>query len=201
MAIGYIFNSEETAMIGAISVSSLFLLLSDLILPLESMPRTLFEIAQYNPFVLGSETLRQVMLFSVGYQGIKSHLWIMIGFSLVILTLMVIIQQIMKFLYLSSFSRKKVKINKKMNVKDYFKINNEPVTDLDGLIKVIRHMSDKDFKKHISKRNNIISKWIADVMKNVELSEKIKDKKKKEDIIFLLKRAITSENEKETSKK
>jgi len=100
MAIGYIFNSEETAMIGAISVSSLFLLLSDLILPLESMPRTLFEIAQYNPFVLGSETLRQVMLFSVGYQGIKSHLWIMIGFSLVILTLMVIIQQIMKFLYL-----------------------------------------------------------------------------------------------------
>jgi len=87
-----------------------------------------------------------------------------------------------------------------MNVKDYFKINNEPVTDLDGLIKVIRHMSDKDFKKHINKRNNIISKWVADVMKNVDLSEKIKDKKKKEDIIFLLKRAITSENEKDNKK-
>ena len=195
MAIGYLFNTEETAMMGAISISSLFLLLSDLILPLESMPKYLIEIARYNPFVLGSDTLRQVMLFNVNFDNISGDIGLMFGFSMIILILMIVIQQVMKLVYLSSFSRKRVKINKKTNVKDYFKINNNPVTDLEGLIKVIRHMSDKDFKKHISKRNNIVVKWLIEVMKNVDLAEKIKEKKKKEDIIFILKRAISTDIE------
>ncbi|MBR9675900.1 ABC transporter permease [Candidatus Woesearchaeota archaeon] len=191
MAIGYVFNSEETAMIGAISITSLFLLLSDLILPLESMPPYILKVAKLNPFVLGSETLREAMLFNVKYEFLKSDLWTLIGFSMVILLLMIAIQQVMKFTYLSSFDRKKVKISKKTNIKDYFKINNESVTDLDGLIKVIRHMSEKDFKKHI-KGKNVIARWIVEVQKNIELAEKVKEKKKKEDIIFLLKRAMSA---------
>lgn len=197
MAIGYMFNNEETAMIGAISVSSLFMLLSDLILPLESMPKYLIEIAKFNPFLLGSETLRQVMLFNVSFDAIKIDIGILLGFSLIILTFMVMLQQFMKLLYLSNFSSNKVKINKKTNVRDYFKINNEPVVDIEGLIKVIRHMSDKDFKKHTSKNNNIIAKWIIEVLQNVDLGEKIKEKKKKEDIIFLLKRNSNQENERD----
>ena len=49
MIIGYFFNSEETATIAAISTSAVLMFLSDLIIPIESIPRFLLEYIKYNP--------------------------------------------------------------------------------------------------------------------------------------------------------
>lgn len=49
MIIGYFFNSEETATIAAISTSALLMFLSDLIIPIESIPRLLLKYIKYNP--------------------------------------------------------------------------------------------------------------------------------------------------------
>lgn len=64
MIIGYLFNSEETAMIAGISVGSGFLFLSDIIIPLESMPPLINGLAQYNPLVVGGSLLRSTMLYN-----------------------------------------------------------------------------------------------------------------------------------------
>lgn len=63
MLIGYILTSEETATLASISTGSILLLLSDVILPLESMPAALRSIAAFNPFVLAEQMLREVVLF------------------------------------------------------------------------------------------------------------------------------------------
>ncbi|MBW2971251.1 ABC transporter permease [Candidatus Woesearchaeota archaeon] len=62
--IGVSFTSAETSTLGAISIASLSLFLSDIILPLESMPAYLIDIARFNPFVLGEYLLRRSLLFS-----------------------------------------------------------------------------------------------------------------------------------------
>jgi len=63
MVVGYLFNSEETATLAAISFGSLLLFLSDVIIPIESMPASVLAFAQYNPFVVGGFALRRAIIF------------------------------------------------------------------------------------------------------------------------------------------
>jgi len=88
MLIGDIFTSEETATLASISIGSVFLFLSDLILPLESMPRYIQNIAQYNPFVLGENILRKAIIFQEGFSTIKSE-FIILGASALVLFILV----------------------------------------------------------------------------------------------------------------
>ncbi len=66
MLIGYWFKSEETTTLAAISFSCIFLFFSNLILPIERMPSTVQFIAQYNPFVVAENLLRQALIFHSG---------------------------------------------------------------------------------------------------------------------------------------
>ncbi len=64
MLIGQIFNSEEMNTLGAISIGSIFLFFSSTILPLETLPESIRNIAYFNPFVLGESMLKEIMLFN-----------------------------------------------------------------------------------------------------------------------------------------
>ena len=67
MILGYLFNSEETAMLAGISVGSAMLFLSDIIIPIESMPPAMYNLAQYSPLVLGGTLLRGTMLYNATF--------------------------------------------------------------------------------------------------------------------------------------
>jgi ABC-type multidrug transport system permease subunit len=49
MCIGYIFNTEQTAILGAISVGTFFMIISDLIMPIETMPQLMQLIMNKTP--------------------------------------------------------------------------------------------------------------------------------------------------------
>ncbi|MEM2916116.1 MAG: ABC transporter permease [Candidatus Woesearchaeota archaeon] len=70
MIIGYVFNSEETAMLAAIALGSIFLFISDIIIPIESMPAVLMQIAEYNPLVIGIDLLRRTIVFNASFAEI-----------------------------------------------------------------------------------------------------------------------------------
>ena len=74
MIIGYWFTSEETATLAAISIGSIFLFLSNVILPLESMPAYIRNIAQFNPFVLGERLLRKTIFFGAQFSELVFEL-------------------------------------------------------------------------------------------------------------------------------
>lgn len=84
MIIGYIFNSEETATLGAISLGSVFLFLSDVIIPIESMPSWFMHIAELNPFVICSDLLRSTILYNLSIFGLLAKFITLVVF--VILT-------------------------------------------------------------------------------------------------------------------
>jgi ABC-type multidrug transport system permease subunit len=62
--IGEFFNSEDTVTLGAISMCSAFLFLSDVILPFERMPPIISDLSQFNPFVLASQGMKKILLFT-----------------------------------------------------------------------------------------------------------------------------------------
>lgn len=64
MLIGYIFKSEETSTLGAISIGSILLFFSNTILPIESLPETLRKFIDFNPFMLAESVLKKLMLFN-----------------------------------------------------------------------------------------------------------------------------------------
>jgi len=63
MLIGYAFKSEETATLGAVSIGSIFLFFSNTILPIESMPSYVTNIARFNPFIIATDLVKKLFLF------------------------------------------------------------------------------------------------------------------------------------------
>ncbi|MBW3001693.1 ABC transporter permease [Candidatus Woesearchaeota archaeon] len=78
MIIGYLFNSEETAMLAGISVGSAMLFMSDIIIPIESMPSFMYGLAQYSPLVLGGTLLRGTMLYNATFIDIGAKFFILV---------------------------------------------------------------------------------------------------------------------------
>ncbi len=80
MMVGYVFNTEETATLGAVSIGALFLFISDVIIPIESMPEAFAYIASFNPYVLGSSLLRRALLLDAPMLNILGDVMILIGY-------------------------------------------------------------------------------------------------------------------------
>lgn len=94
IVIGNMFNSEHTVMLGSIGVSSLFLIVSDMILPLESMPPKFIEVMNYTPFILSTDILRKVMFFGLSLSDIGIKFYYFMGYSFGLLLLIIIFSYI-----------------------------------------------------------------------------------------------------------
>ncbi len=83
MLLGYLFRSEETVVLAAFSLGILFLFLSGTILPLETLPESIRQIADFNPFVLGESLLKKIMLFNLSFSELGFTLYILLAYILV----------------------------------------------------------------------------------------------------------------------
>lgn len=92
MLIGQLFVSEETGILAAVSVGSIFLFLSNMILPIESMPNYIKEIAKFNPFVLAEALLRKSILFQATFDKIRLELGIIIIYIIVLFLILLLAQ-------------------------------------------------------------------------------------------------------------
>ncbi|MCF7860775.1 ABC transporter permease [Candidatus Woesearchaeota archaeon] len=195
MLIGYLFNSEETATIASICVGSLFLFLSDILLPLESMPETARQFVQYNPFLLASETLKKILLFDQPISTVTLSLGYLAGYSILLFILIIALQSFVKKSFLFHYA---LKFMPRKHVRDPLVQPTKTILDKEsanpiqlyngktamtflGLIKELELMSDKDFKKHVTKKNNDFANWIEQELglRSVAIAiESIRDRKK-----------------------
>jgi ABC-2 type transport system permease protein len=88
MTIGYLFTSEATATLASIAAGSVMLFISDIIIPLESMPAVVMRLAQLNPLVIGSDVLRRTLLFDATFGEISMSLLALALFTLLSLGVM-----------------------------------------------------------------------------------------------------------------
>jgi ABC-type multidrug transport system permease subunit len=96
MWIGYLFNSEETATLASILIGTLFLLISNLVLPMESMPDYIRTVARFNPYVLAEDLLRKIMLLGANIQSVNINLYLLLGYSVVIFFIIYLMQKMSK---------------------------------------------------------------------------------------------------------
>lgn len=87
MLIGYLFRSEETAMLATISLASLFLFFSGTILPLETIPESLKRVADFNPFVISEGILKKIMLFQSEFVDFSQSLMTLFLYILIMIML------------------------------------------------------------------------------------------------------------------
>ncbi|NQV91379.1 ABC transporter permease [Candidatus Woesearchaeota archaeon] len=87
MGVGYIFTSEETGVLGSISLGSLFLFLSGILLPLEGLPLWLQNINQFNPFVIAEKLVREIFIFSTPLVEVLPELGIILGYAVLLFLL------------------------------------------------------------------------------------------------------------------
>jgi hypothetical protein len=91
---GYLFKSRETSTLGAVSLSSIFFIISDLIIPIESMPEHVLQFAKFNPFMISSNLLRNSILFNKSIFSLGSGF---ITLLIYIIVLFIVSLLLMKF--------------------------------------------------------------------------------------------------------
>lgn len=101
MAIGYLFNSEETATLASISVGTILLLLSSTILPLETMPEYISQIARFNPFVISESLLRKALLFHPPIMELFNEVAILLSYGVLLFVFVWLLQKAYKSDYLN----------------------------------------------------------------------------------------------------
>ena len=119
MALGYLFTSEDTATLASISFGALFLFLSGVILPLESMPTLIRKITYYNPFVLSEKILREIFIFKSKFSFVLNEFLILVAYSVLLFLIVLVIESAIRQHFFARFfhqyhhkSLKKKKKNK-----------------------------------------------------------------------------------------
>lgn len=102
MLVGYVFNSEETSTLAAIAIGSVLLIFSNTILPLESLPQTLKQIASYTPFSIGERVLKQVMVFDNSLFSVRLDIYALLGFIVLFFLMIVLVDKASSKSYLVS---------------------------------------------------------------------------------------------------
>jgi ABC-type multidrug transport system permease subunit len=174
MVVGYLFNSEQTGMIGAISISSIFLMTSDLILPIENMPIYIQEFARYNPFVLSSEALKKSILFSSSLKSIQHEL-LLLGLMIVsIFIIIVIVEKIAKVTFFKRFAlyRKRTE-ERPENIREIFRIDGHLIKDQKELYRFIKGLKRREYKSLVFRRTNRVADFAHEVLQDKVLAENL----------------------------
>src|SRR3989338_6238431 len=100
MLIGYIFKSGETSNLAVITIASIMLFFSNTILPLETLHPTVMSVAGFNPFILGSESLKEILLFNAPLSAISNQFYILLGYFVVLFILVLSVRGVSKRRYI-----------------------------------------------------------------------------------------------------
>lgn len=96
MLIGYLFKTGETSNIAAISLACILLFFSNTILPIETLPTAIRSIVNFNPFIIGEQVLKELIIFNSGLDGVTSSLFLLLGFVVVLVVLNYLSKQLTK---------------------------------------------------------------------------------------------------------
>lgn len=129
MGIGYVFNTEETGVLASISLGSIFLFMSGVIIPLESVSPLVKDFVSFNPFVIAEKIIREIFLFSTPLNLIWGDLAILIGYAVALFILIAmaestlhrhLVHRFMRHHHIKHRQKEKKDKNKELHLKKPF---------------------------------------------------------------------------------
>ncbi len=198
MAVGYLFSTQEGAIMASIVLGSLFMFLSNLVIPLESIAPALSSIIKYNPFVLASELLRKSLLFKINLSEALPIILILFGASIIIFLLII-------FLHTTTY-RKRIKqpvdVLETQRLKERQPLKPAPkkgvikVINKKELFKLTSDMTKAEFEENVSLKKNKIADWVETKLKDNKLASKLRKTVSKNEILRILAEDIKKEGKK-----
>lgn len=91
--LGALYKSEATAILASITVSSIMLLFSSSMLPLESMHPALKALASWNPFVVSTTLLKDALFFDFAFSHLASKLFLLIFYGGALFLVALVVQR------------------------------------------------------------------------------------------------------------
>lgn len=87
MLVGYLFKSEETAILASISIAAILMFFSNTIVPTETISGKLSSVVVYNPLVITDNLLRQMILFGTPMGKLLVPVYALIAEMLILFSL------------------------------------------------------------------------------------------------------------------
>lgn len=192
MAIGYLIKSQQGANMTSISVGALLLMLSNFVLPVESIIPAFRFIAEYNPYVLASETFRRATLFSMPLSEMLFEIGVLLGFTIFIFVLIVIFQKLAKARY---FNKNQHARAKKIEEKKGLWIKNVLVNNEVEFIEEVNKLDNEEYHKFIRKNSIKVGQFIKKELNKPQIAKRVRKLSKKEllNVIVKDKQDILSE--------
>jgi len=177
MAIGYIFSSQQATNMASLSVGAIFLFISNMVLPIESISQSFQQIARLNPYVLASESLRRSILFSTSINGLSLSFLILSAYTLGLLILIVFVQKISKNLY---FTRKPTTLAKQLNSIKTLVIHEREVYNEKEFIIAINRLTEEEYEDVVRQQERDIKHFLKNQLRYRKLARKFTSLTKKE---------------------
>ncbi|USN45846.1 MAG: ABC transporter permease [Candidatus Woesearchaeota archaeon] len=185
MIVGYALNTQESSTMFSLSIASVFLFLSNLILPIESMTKSVQVLAKLNPYVLVSETLRKVTVFNAPYEVIEQNMNLIVFYIFIGIVLLAAIQRIAKSRFLENIPSIITKQQVLRPEDNYFKTKDGKFArNLKELFGAVERMDEEEFREKQFELGEI-SAWIRQHLKKRVLALRIR-KSKKERVLKLI---------------
>jgi len=202
MAIGYVAGTQEASTMLSIAIGSVFLLLSNLILPIETMSELIKNLTRFNPYVVSSELLKKTLLFKV----VGVEIWKEVFLLAVFMTVMIIVVFLVNKLSRIRLLERSPHIQRRGYIyvpeDAYLKLENHIIKNKKDILRVLKSLDDKEFEKHVNKKKNEIADWASKILKERRLAWKLrhKDKGKMIEVIKKHLEKIAKKEEKERKK-
>jgi ABC-type multidrug transport system permease subunit len=198
MMVGYLLNSQESINITNLGIGALFLILSNLIFPLERLPESFNFITTYNPYVVVSELLKKVILFNIKLNIIKLDVLLFFITSIAVFMIMILIEKASEYLYFNKFGLRSKRNKYKAKGENIpFKLNNgKMIFDELELLSEIKIMDKKTFDSYIKEEKNEFYNWINSDLQNKKYANQIKKIKSREEFISISEKYLSMEDEK-----
>ena len=177
MAIGYLFSSQQATNMASLSLGAIFLFISNMVLPIESISQSFQKIAQFNPYVLSSEALRRSILFLTPLDKLSFTFLILGSYTLGLLILIVFVQKISKNLY---FTKKPTTLAKQLDSIKTLKIHEKEVYNEKEFIISINRLTEEEYEDVIRTKEKEIRYFLKKQLRYGKLSRRFTKMTKKE---------------------
>ncbi len=204
MAIGYLFSTQEAAIMGSLIIGSVFLFISNMVIPLESFAPWLSNIISYNPFVLSSELLRKSLLFEISIKESIPTLLLLGGAAIIIFILIVF--------SVGLRNKKRIKlpkgqvaiseegtvsIMKEDSVASNLKlmVGDRSASNKEELLQLVSDISKAEFEEVVNSQENKIADWAEKALDDKKLASKLRKTGSRKEMIRILSEEVKKDND------
>ena len=204
MAVGYFFSTQEGAIMASVVLGSVFMFLSNLVIPLESLAPALSGVIKYNPYVLASEMLRKSLLFKIETQEVLTGIFILFGAALAVFLLTLLFQSLSTRRRIKEVKEARDlledKLIKEKSPKPVVKKKVRPLNKMD-VLKTVSNMTKAEFEDAVNLKQNKVADLIERKIEDKKLAHKLRKTTSKKEIMHILAESIRKELRKKKPKK